>query len=434
MKHKKPTISDIENAFQPAREITNSKRFAGREQSVSDAYYGLMAEGANLAIVGNRGIGKTSLARQIINIGEGNTALLQRIGTPVDDTLDYLTVYFACGDAVKTTDDLLERLLSTSSALGDWIYDIPQAKRSVLDFSPKISAKLFGVGAELGGSKNVETDSTPAVTEHSIDTIFTNVIAAIASEKIARDGILIVIDEFDQIDDASGFARFLKSLATNAPAVKFCIVGVARDVQALMKEHGSADRLFAGSVITLPPMSEVELKEITEIAEKQIAHYITFTEDGRNRVAALAQGHPYIVHLIGKYALRAAFKANQRTIDSDAIDSAIRSIAERNADPVLEGRYRHSVASSPQREIVLKALAETQDSQREVWTTNAYKVALDKGVDNASQYVGQLTSIEYGAEIEKLRERYYRFKDSLFATYVEVRPPMFAEDASRRSS
>ena len=61
-----------------------------------------------------------------------------------------------------------------------------------------------------------------------------------------------------------------------------------------------------------------------------------------------------------------------------------------------------------------------QDSQREIWTTNAYKVAIDKGVDNASQYVGQLTSAEYGAEIEKLRERYYRFKNSLFATYVEA--------------
>ena len=39
-----------------------------------------------------------------------------------------------------------------------------------------------------------------------------------------------------------------------------------------------------------------------------------------------------------------------------------------------------------------------------------------EGVDNSSQYVGQLVTEEYGAEIEKLRDRYYRFHDSLFAS------------------
>jgi ribosomal protein L17 len=85
-------------------------------------------------------------------------------------------------------------------------------------------------------------------------------------------------------------------------------------------------------------------------------------------------------------------------------------------------RYKKAVASSEHREIVLKALAETQAADGEIWTTNAYKLALDQGVDNASQYVGHLASEEYGNEIEKLRDRYYRFHDSLFAAYVRARP------------
>jgi hypothetical protein len=52
------------------------------------------------------------------------------------------------------------------------------------------------------------------------------------------------------------------------------------------------------------------------------------------------------------------------------------------------------------------------------------RLALDQGVDNASQYVGHLASEEYGSEIEKLRDRYYRFHDSLFAAYVRARPRM----------
>ena len=69
------------------------------------------------------------------------------------------------------------------------------------------------------------------------------------------------------------------------------------------------------------------------------------------------------------------------------------------------------------------ALVRTEDG--ECWTTDAYKIALDEGVDNSSQYVGQLVTDEYGAELERVRERYYRFRDSLFAAYVVARPRQF---------
>jgi hypothetical protein len=177
--------------------------------------------------------------------------------------------------------------------------------------------------------------------------------------------MLIVIDEFDQIGDPVGFESFLKSLATNVPAVKFCLVGVAQDIQKLMREHQSSDRLFAGSIIALPSMSPSELTEIVRIAEQTIDSYITFEDEAVARVVQLAQGHPYMVHLIGKYALRTAFHMDVRRITQPAIEETLKSIAERAADPVLEGRYKKAVASSEQRETVLKALAETQGSDGE---------------------------------------------------------------------
>lgn len=74
-----PTINQIENAFLPAKEITDTERFAGREIAVRDVYYALVAEGANIAIVGNRGIGKSSLSRQVVKIGHGDNSLLEKI-------------------------------------------------------------------------------------------------------------------------------------------------------------------------------------------------------------------------------------------------------------------------------------------------------------------------------------------------------------------
>lgn len=421
-----PTIKDIENAFQPAREVADADRFAGRHQAVQDAYFGLIAEGANLAVIGNRGIGKTSLSRQISNIASGDVDLLERLKISVDGPLDFLSVYFACGDNVRTIDDLLSKLLTTRSCLGDWIYDIAQARKEIESYAPEISAKLFGAGVQLGGEKTTELESSPAIERHDLGTVFTNVCDAIVSSGVARDGLLIVIDEFDQIDDPSGAAGLMKAMATNVPGLKFCIVGVANDITNLLREHKSSDRLFAGAIISLPSMSDSELVEIVRIAESTIDDFIKFDDEADRRLVELAQGHPYMVHLVGKYALRRVYQAGGKQVTGTEINDTLRSIASSGADPVLEGRYRKAVGSSPQREIVLRSMATVMSGDGESWTTDAYKIALDAGVDNASQYVGQLVTDEYGAEIEKARERYYRFRDSLFAAYVLARPRRFS--------
>ncbi|PZV09332.1 MAG: hypothetical protein DCF32_02605 [Leptolyngbya sp.] len=424
---KAPTITQIENAFLPAKEITDVERFAGRESAINDVYYALVAEGSNIAVVGNRGIGKTSLARQIIGIGSGDNAILDKVGIKYDHPLDFLTVYFACGSQITSIEELLERLLTSSNCLAEWIYDIPNAKKIMTDYSPKFSAKLFDTGFELGASKKTENTDQSVISNHKIDVVFTNIVDAIVKRRIAKNGILIVIDEFDQISDPSGFASFLKAIATNSPEVKFCIVGVAKDIQVLMKEHDSTDRLFAGSIIPLDSMGDPELESIINNAEQYINSSIIFQNDARRKMIDLAQGHPYMIHLIGKFALRSAFQEGRSKISGSDIDNTLSSIAERRADPVLEGKYRKAVASSQQRETVLKAMASAKDEQGEIWTTNAYKIALDKGVENASHYVGQLVIEEYGAELDKIRERYYRFKDSLFHAYVVARPNMYDE-------
>ena len=373
------------------------------------------------------------MSRQVANIATGDNDLLEKVGLPYDRRLDFLSIYFACGKTVKNTTDLLERLLTSSGCLADWIYDIPKASKIVRGYSPKFGVNVFGAEVGLSGEKKTETTTESAVSSHAIDTVFANAVAAIVDQKVAADGVLIVVDEFDQIADPTGFASFLKALSTNVPQVKFCLVGVAHDIQYLMKEHQSSDRLFAGAIIPLPSMSTTELKEIISIAEASVDNQITFDPAAADRVASLAQGHPYMVHLIGKYAFRLAFQSSKRIITVDDVDATVKSIAERGADPILEGRYKKAVASSEQREIVLKALAETQASDGEVWTTNAYKLALDQGVDNASQYVGQLVSDEYGSELEKLRDRYYRFHDSLFAAYVKARPRLVKKQGSQET-
>jgi len=418
----KPSISDIENAFSPAKEISDPNRFAGRHESIENSYYALISEGTNISVIGNRGIGKSSLARQILNIATGNNDVLDKIGISVDQRLDFLPIYFTCGNSVSCHHELLEKLLTNRECLLDWVYDIPKAKKSIEKYQPKFSIGI----TSLGGEKASEVTSDSAVGAHDTETVFTNVVSAIVDAKLAANGILIVIDEFDQIKDKSGFASFLKALATNVPGVKFCIVGVAHDIQELIKEHESSDRLFAGGIISLPPMGAEELSDIVRVAENSIGNYISFDENSTTELVRLAQGHPYMVHLIGKYALRMAYREGGRDIGKPDITKTLKSIAESGTDPILEARYKKAVASSSQREVVLKSMAEVQSQEIEVHTADAYKKAIDQGVDNPSQFVGHLVADDYGAELIKVRDRYYRFKDSLFVAYVMARPVIFS--------
>ena len=407
----------------PAKEIDSPDRFAGRKDHVQNLTLALLSKGTNIAIVGNRGIGKSSLARQLIYLATGRRDLLDRLDISCNHKFDFLCFYFTCGSEISTCADLLERLLTTKNCLYDWIYDVPAARKEVESFNPKLGVGIASLQANTGS----ESTFTSVVLAHKLDTVFTNVLLELVREKIAEDGILIVIDEFDQIKDPSGFAGLLKSLATNVPAVKFCLVGVAHDLQKLIREHESADRLFAGGIVQLPPMSEAELKEIISIAEAVINNTIQFDTGARAELVKLAQGHPYMVHLIGKYALRHAFRERKSIIGRIDIQQTLSQIAERAADPVLEDRYKKAVASSPAREIVLRAFAQSRTEDGEIRTTDAYKIALDEGVENASQYVGHLVTADYGAEIEKVREQYYRFKDSLFYAYVSARPRIFPD-------
>lgn len=420
----KPTISDVENAFQPAKEVNDAQRFAGRTNAVEQAFYALLTEGANIAIVGNRGVGKTSLARQVQNFGTGNNEILDKIGAAKDHNFDFLVAYHACGDSTRNIDDMLSGILTREAGLGAWLYYLPKTSKMMSSLSPALAAKLLGAGFEIRATSNHEHVMERVSVPSTVQGVFENVVQDIVSSGMTSDGILIIVDEFDQIQDPTGFAPFLKALATNSPGVRFCIVGVAKDIQDLMKEHASSDRLFAGSIVTLDPMPREELMEIISIAEESIDRSIVFADDAKEKIIEIAAGHPYLVHLLGKFSFREAFRRECSEITSEDVGNVLSLIAENRSDPVLEGRYRKAVVSSRQREIVLKALAAHQDDRGEVLTTDAYRTALEQGVDNASQYVGQLVTNEYGAEVEKIRERYYRFKDSLFAACVAARPLM----------
>jgi len=76
-------IAKIQNAFSPSREINAPEFFVGRQEEVKNSILALSDKGSFLAVHGLRGVGKSSIAKQIILIAEGNKVLAKALTDPV---------------------------------------------------------------------------------------------------------------------------------------------------------------------------------------------------------------------------------------------------------------------------------------------------------------------------------------------------------------
>ena len=68
-------IDKIQSAFFPSREITDPEFFVGRKEEIKNSMFALSDSGSFLAIHGLRGVGKSSVAKQVQLIAEGNKVL-----------------------------------------------------------------------------------------------------------------------------------------------------------------------------------------------------------------------------------------------------------------------------------------------------------------------------------------------------------------------
>lgn len=405
------------DAFTPALEVQDIDRFAGRADELGSMSDALQSKGAQLVIYGQRGIGKSSLARALIQLASGEKAILERLKVKPTVQFDYLPVYFACDDSVTSIDRLLLRLLTDSAALADWVpYKIVE-KKTIGEVGGKIKV---GVIELKGGGQHSVTERQSEV-ETDVVSIFTNACKTLAASSVAKNGLLIVIDEFDRIKDASGIASLLKTLGPER--VTFALVGVATTIHELIKEHESVARQLADGAIPVRPMSDADLHEIIRRAMQLLGGKYTFDAHASNWIVSLAKGHPFYVHLVAKHALLTAIARGSTVVTTEDAKNALASIALKGSAPIQETTYKTAIGHSYVREYVLKQFA--QRNEDEIHTTELYaEIAKSLNIDPSavSVYVGQLGSEKYGAVLEKTRDRYYRFPDSLLKAYAAARP------------
>ncbi len=115
-----------------------------------------------------------------------------------------------------------------------------------------------------------------------------------------KAGIVIFLDEFDQLEDRAKVGLLLKSINN----VRFVIIGVAATRKSLVGHHPSVARKLTSYEI--PLLSQENVDWFFTSAERKSGGLVAFTKEFRRHVFEKSSGFPWLVQQLGFYSLREA--------------------------------------------------------------------------------------------------------------------------------
>ncbi|WP_332810667.1 AAA family ATPase, partial [Sphingomonas sp.] len=212
--------ADIQNVFTPALAIGDPARFAGRQEQLDHVASALFSEGTQIVIFGNRGVGKSSLARQLEGLAKGDISVIDRLGLKPSAIPDYLVVSIECDDTIEDVRALVVRLLTDDTALAPWIPFKVEKKTSSSDASAGLNVKVITLGGKVSDTDTLEREAI----ETDVFSAFGNALNHILTSGVVK-GVLFIIDEVDRIRNRSDLASVIRSRGAD-PRVKFALIGV----------------------------------------------------------------------------------------------------------------------------------------------------------------------------------------------------------------
>ncbi len=414
--------------------IRDPSRFVGRAELIRDCIRALNTSVGLIAAYGKRGVGKSSLLRQVQQIALGDYTIALKAGLSQEipsRPRQYLTVYYSCDSMIETGEELLTRLCNDQDEEDGLLRLVPDEGKELAEFT---RSKEVNAGADLKlvnwGTKGVESTRYARVVEGDIVQTFRNFVSSIvthqAKRRMKRDGLLILLDEFDVIRDKQGIGSLIKSLTSRD--VKFAICGIGRELGELVYDHASVERLLEQGAIHVRPMSSTETESIISRAEQLFKGAVSFGGRVRTKISDYSQGYPYFAQLLGKECVQHLNRGKGSEIDQRTFGEVEENIRSGKAFPTLESAYQRAIGQSPERQLLLHLLAEQPEEADvteagQIFLQRIRRDAEDLDIQYIDQLIPRLIDEKYGPVLTRVPDKRgaYEFVNPALRLYVRLR-------------
>lgn len=306
----------VNDVVTPSSPIRSSTHLKGRKKQYEDVKQAIYAVGRHVIIYGERGVGKTSLAR-------------------------------TCGAETSTNATCFRQIgCSSATTLGEI------AKQIVSAFAPdKLNAEVQRRGWSVSNLLGYASETSTSVGPAQVTSVGEVADLLCSLDAAAPDELrVVVIDEVDRLKDIdvkSQLAELIKLLGDRSCRLTIIMTGVGEDVRDLLGAHPSAHRQIAQ--IKLERLQFGDSVEIVTDAFERFSLNAQ-SEPCRTimfRIASIANGFPYYAHLLIEeflYSLYRDKSANEVTLTHlrNAVEEAVTKAIEEVRKPYdMATRGRH---------------------------------------------------------------------------------------------
>lgn len=292
------------NPFKPNHPV-HTGMFVGRVAEIErcDSLLCKLKSGnpTNILVVGERGIGKTSLLLFINHIAKGN------IQWHEPDAYNYLTIQFNIDEnidqlgLIKKINRTLNRQLSKEEAAIAFM-------KKTWEFLQRIEIAESRIRSRVNSHDAGEVfDQFVYSLTDTVKTFTNDSILKEIGLHTKKEGIIILIDEADKASPSLQLGSFLKNLSESlaiegCDKIQFVLSGLPKVREALSSSHRSSLRLFEEMELFPLVPEDIALlyeKGLNEVNEKVGSVKYSIPPETMQLMVDVSEGYPHFIQQIG---------------------------------------------------------------------------------------------------------------------------------------
>jgi Cdc6-like AAA superfamily ATPase len=382
-------LEAVRRTFSPAAPIQRRDLFAGRKEQLAWVGDALEEPGRHAVIFGERGVGKTSLATICAETAEvAGRQKAVRVNCQSDDDFSSIWRKVFRKIAVYT--------------------QVP-----AVGFSKGMRRVIGSAVHYLAGVKQVTPD------------IICNYMTLLTE----NSPLVFFLDEFDRVSHPRAhrsIADTMKTISDEAIPVTIVLVGVADNVNDLVKEHASIERAIVQ--VHMPRMSQSELAAI--VTNGLASVHMEVEQSAIEQITMLSQGLPSYTHLLAQHAAEEAIWRSSPIVSLEDVQAAIETSIHRAEESIRELYYQatYSTRKNMHKQVLL-ACASAAADEKGFFTASAVRAALSTmnkryEISQFARYLSALCEEDRGPVLTKVRRHQqiqYRFANPLVQPYITMR-------------